>query len=251
MQLRLTFVAVVAAFALASLSQAEEAKPEATDLVSAVKNEVDEFGNVFSIINDGADEDGDEEDEAEKTYVEKKVHNKQSETAEEQNAQPESRSPKKHHKKNHHRAGKRKGKKHYTTAAPDTGAKRLSSSVQITWYSKNDLKNPACGNGSWNPTPSSHIGAVMATWHSSGGPKCGEFVQLCNKNSGNKCLKVRVVDYCAGCPTDAIDLTKSAFKKLSPSGGLDEGRIHGLQMYYSGKPNPFNTDLFGPFRLHK
>jgi hypothetical protein len=44
---------------------------------------------------------------------------------------------------------------------------------------------------------------------------------------------------------------QSAFKKLSPSGGLDEGRIKNLKMYHSSRPNPFDIGLFGPFRLKK
>ena len=43
----------------------------------------------------------------------------------------------------------------------------------------------------------------------------------------------------------SVDLTKSAFRKLSPSGTLKEGRIHGLQMYhYSNNPTPWDVGEF-------
>lgn len=123
-----------------------------------------------------------------------------------------------------------------------------------------------------------HIGAVVKNW--SNGPQCGEFVQICNPKKNNHCVKgefssrgppqsiyvgihvlmptsslplsppVRVVDKCAGCGENHVDLTKSAFKKLSPSGTLTEGRIHGLEMFScSQKVNPWDRQLYGPFKL--
>lgn len=89
----------------------------------------------------------------------------------------------------------------------------------------------------------------MAGWK--GGPQCGEFVDICNKQAGNKCVTVRVIDQCGGCNANAVDLTKSVFKRLSPSGTLNEGRMHGLTMHKSKKPNPWASALFGPFKMAK
>ncbi|PWN54160.1 hypothetical protein IE53DRAFT_383294 [Violaceomyces palustris] len=151
--------------------------------------------------------------------------------------------------KHHHKHSRKKSSKKLYTIGADANDEIWDKSVQITWYAANDLKNPQCGNGggSWQPENSCHIGAVVKNW--SNGPQCGEFVKLCNKKAGNHCVKVRVIDKCAGCGSGHVDLTKSAFKKLSPSGTLTEGRIHGLQMYRSKKPNPWDLSLFGPFKL--
>jgi hypothetical protein len=32
--------------------------------------------------------------------------------------------------------------------------------MEITWYASNDLKNPACGDGSWDPNNNNHIGGA-------------------------------------------------------------------------------------------
>lgn len=52
-----------------------------------------------------------------------------------------------------------------------------------------------------------------------------------------------------GCKANHVDLTKAAFKSLSPSGGLDEGVLEGLKLYQHRTPNPWNGDLFGPIKL--
>jgi hypothetical protein len=48
--------------------------------------------------------------------------------------------------------------------------------------------------------PQNHIGAVVKGW--SGGPQCGQFVMLCNKDAGDHCVPVRIIDKCAGCKED-------------------------------------------------
>lgn len=116
---------------------------------------------------------------------------------------------------------------------------------QITWYASHDLQNPQCGDGSWNPTNNAHIGAVMKGWV--GGPKCGEFVYICNDE--NNCIRVRIVDKCAGCDERHIDLTKSAFKQLDPKHSLDTGVVKNLKVYYAKKPSPWERALFGPLHL--
>lgn len=126
----------------------------------------------------------------------------------------------------------------------------MNGNTQITWYASHDLLNPQCSDGKWNPNNNNHIGAVMYGWKN--GPKCGEFVQLCNEShSRHKCVKVRIVDKCAACKQNHIDVTKASFRQLSNTGSLDEGVTHGLKLYTSGKPNPWDFDLFGPLALQK
>lgn len=153
------------------------------------------------------------------------------------------RRTKHHHRHSKHRASL--NRKLFSTGPAVTDT-LWAPKVQITWYAAHDLLNPQCGNGGgdWQPENSSHIGAVVKHW--TDGPQCGEFVRLCNKNANNHCVLVRVIDKCAGCGENHVDLTKSAFKRLSPSGTLTEGRIHGLQMYRSKQPNPWDLALFGP-----
>ena len=73
-------------------------------------------------------------------------------------------------------------------------------------------------------------------------------MRLCNTKT-DKCLKVRVVDECAGCSKNHVDLTKSAFKRLSTTGTLDEGLTTGLKLYKCNKPNPWDFALYGPLKL--
>lgn len=132
------------------------------------------------------------------------------------------------------------------TAKPESSDKFWKGNVKITWYSSHDLKSPACGDGSWDPENSSHIGATSAGW--SGGPQCGEFVRLCNKKV-SRCVHVRIVDQCAGCKDDHVDLTKSAFQKLASTGSLEEGITTHLDMYRSELPDSWDKALFGPIKL--
>ncbi|PWN24458.1 hypothetical protein BDZ90DRAFT_210628, partial [Jaminaea rosea] len=122
--------------------------------------------------------------------------------------------------------------------------------IKVTYYEKHDLLAPSCGTGSWNPGNDALIGAVG---HWAGGPECGEFMNICNPKhpDGQKCLTVRVIDQCAGCAANHIDLTKTGFKALSPSGGLDEGVVDNLKLYKVSDPSEsdWNQALFGPFKL--
>lgn len=132
------------------------------------------------------------------------------------------------------------------THGPEEGDELQDGNIRITWYASEDLKNPACGDDKWNPNNNNHIGAVQKSW--TNGPQCGEFVRLCNTKT-DKCLKVRVVDECAGCSKNHVDLTKSAFKRLSTTGTLDEGLTTGLKLYKCNKPNPWDFALYGPLKL--
>ncbi|WFD34455.1 hypothetical protein MCUN1_001296 [Malassezia cuniculi] len=135
--------------------------------------------------------------------------------------------------------------KHYTVK-PDATDKFWKDNIKITWYASNDLKAPACGDGTWDPENSSHIGATSVGW--TNGPKCGEFVRLCNSKV-SRCVHVRIVDQCAGCNDDHVDLTKSAFQKLATTGSLEEGITTHLKMYRSEVPDLWDKALFGPVKL--
>lgn len=144
---------------------------------------------------------------------------------------------------------KRNSKKHdkeLFTHGPDEKETLWVDGIKITWYASNDLKDPACGNGKWDPTNGNHIGAVVKGWDK--GPSCGDFIRLCNPKV-SRCVRVRIVDQCAGCKNNHVDLTKSAFKRLATTGTLDEGVTTGLTMWTSQKPNPWDLALFGPFKL--
>ncbi|WFD03156.1 hypothetical protein MOBT1_001845 [Malassezia obtusa] len=142
--------------------------------------------------------------------------------------------------------GARHNSQKVVTSGPEQGDELREDRVRITWYAAHDLKNPACGDETWNPKNSNHIGAVKKTW--TNGPQCGQFVRLCNEHT-SKCLRIRVVDECEGCSANHVDLTKSAFKKLSTTNTLDEGLTNGLKLYMSKKPNPWDFALYGPIKL--
>ncbi|PWZ00637.1 hypothetical protein BCV70DRAFT_199904 [Testicularia cyperi] len=220
---RLSVLALLAAMAMGVLA----GTPENKTTVTPIDKDLDDDGNPLEFINSVY---GDEDDD---------------DYTEDQLTQRALMRRGKHH---HKHSKKTKSAKHYSVG-PNDSDRLWSKSVQITWYASHDLLNPQCGNGGgkWQPENSSHIGAVVKNWDN--GPQCGEFVKLCNKKAHNHCVKVRVIDKCAGCGENHVDLTKSAFKKLSPSGTLNEGRIHGLKMYRTKTPNPWDLALFGPRKL--
>lgn len=224
---RITFFsAFVATLMLLSLGVAADSTlKSATPLIPTLPADLDDDGNAMQYINSVF---GDEDDD---DY-----------TTEQLEQRSLLRRNKHHHKHSRHSSSSRK----LFTLGPNPADSLWSKNVQITWYASHDLLNPQCGNGggNWQPVNSCHIGAVVKNWES--GPQCGEFVKLCNKEADNHCVVVRVIDKCAGCGPNHVDLTKSAFKKLSPSGTLSEGRIHGLQMYRTKVPNPFDLALYGP-----
>ncbi|CAO1614959.1 unnamed protein product [Jaminaea pallidilutea] len=126
------------------------------------------------------------------------------------------------------------------------GAHKYSDKIQVTWYGAHDLLNPSCGTDGWNPTDSSFIGAV-GQW--SGGPSCGDYVNICRTSNGNKCITIRVVDSCAGCDSNHIDLTKESFKALAGDGGLDVGVVQDLSLYKADTPSNAEKWMFGPTKL--
>lgn len=159
------------------------------DVPSKIEDAVDEAGNRITFITGQGDHDFDDDDDDDEGDHPKVVR----------------RSRKHHNRKSSHKSGKHSKHSTHASNGPDKGSQLMSGDAKITWYASNDLKNPQCGDGKWNPDNNSHIGAVMAGWKN--GPQCGEFVQLCNdKMSGNPCLRVRVVDKCAGCKTGVSSL---------------------------------------------
>lgn len=95
------------------------------------------------------------------------------------------------------------------------------TSPRITFYSGQQLNNPACGG----PTPSSK--AMVAAVKNGGHFKCGDWLHI---SKGGKSVKVKVVDYCGSCSNKAIDLTPGAFKKLAK---LSDGVITGARVWKS------------------
>lgn len=220
------FNAILVSFALITLgASAQDALPVSTPTLPI---DLDDDGQpiqfINSVIGDDDDDDYTPAELSQRALVRRGKH---------------------HHKHSCHKSSSSLTRKLFTIG-PESHDELWSPSVQITWYASHDLLNPQCGNGggNWQPVNSCHIGAVVKGWDD--GPQCGDFVKLCNKKADNHCVLVRVIDKCAGCAENHVDLTKSAFKKLSPSGTLEEGRIKGLQMYRTKKPNPWDLALFGP-----
>lgn len=69
-------------------------------------------------------------------------------------------------------------------------APRSLTSSRITYYTGNQLNNPACGG----PRPSPH--SMIAAVQNGGMFQCGDHIHLQN---GHKHVRVRVVDYCESC----------------------------------------------------
>ncbi|KAF9081461.1 hypothetical protein BGX29_003831 [Mortierella sp. GBA35] len=94
-----------------------------------------------------------------------------------------------------------------------------------TWFNGHDLKGAACygnlmGNSHVNAKDDWMIGAVHMN-HYKGGDRtaCFECAKITSKKGT---IIVRIIDDCAGCAPNQIDLTAEAFKKLAP---LDMGVV--------------------------
>ncbi|KAF9283853.1 hypothetical protein BGZ68_005064 [Mortierella alpina] len=95
-----------------------------------------------------------------------------------------------------------------------------------TWFNGHDLKGASCygnlmGNSNVNAKDDWHIAAVKMS-HYKGGLRsaCFECARITN---GKRSIVVRIIDECAGCAPNQIDLTASAFKALAP---LSQGVVH-------------------------
>ncbi|KAF9918557.1 hypothetical protein BX616_007857 [Lobosporangium transversale] len=95
-----------------------------------------------------------------------------------------------------------------------------------TWFNGHDLKGAACygtllGNSHVDAKDGWYIGAVRMK-HYVGGYRAACF-ECARITSGRRSIIVRIIDDCAGCKPNQIDLTASAFKALAP---LSRGVIH-------------------------
>ncbi|KAG0227676.1 RlpA-like double-psi beta-barrel-protein domain-containing protein-containing protein [Mortierella sp. GBAus27b] len=94
-----------------------------------------------------------------------------------------------------------------------------------TWFNGHDLKSVACygdleGNSHVNAQDDWHIGAVhVKSYHGGEKSVCFECAKITYKR---RSVVVRVIDDCAACAPNQIDLTASAFKYLAP---LSQGVI--------------------------
>ncbi|KAF9363030.1 hypothetical protein BGX34_005038 [Mortierella sp. NVP85] len=88
-----------------------------------------------------------------------------------------------------------------------------------TWFNGHQLKSVACygdlmGNSHVNAADGWHIGAVhMAAYKGGEKSVCFECAKV---TVGHRSIIVRIIDDCAGCKPNQIDLTASAFKVLAP-----------------------------------
>ncbi|KAF9205278.1 hypothetical protein BGZ49_004253 [Haplosporangium sp. Z 27] len=94
-----------------------------------------------------------------------------------------------------------------------------------TWFNGHDLKAVACygdllGNSNVNAADGWHIGAVHMKFYPNEKAACFQCVKI---TSGRRSTLVRIIDDCAGCAPNQIDLTASAFKMLAP---LSQGVVH-------------------------
>ncbi|KAF9128059.1 hypothetical protein BGW39_005368 [Mortierella sp. 14UC] len=92
-------------------------------------------------------------------------------------------------------------------------------SGKSTWFNGHDLKGAACygnlmGNSNVNARDDWMIGAVHMA-HYKGGERAACF-ECAKITAGKRSIIVRLIDDCAGCAPNQIDLTASAFKKLAP-----------------------------------
>lgn len=142
--LRVTILAVVIA-AMAVAASPEEQKAD----TNAVQEFFNEAGEKINFIETGGDIDGEDDDDADDDEDEDEEKTKR--------ALINRRSRKHHHGRNKHAHKSRSSKKKVkvsTTSGPDSNSSLICSSTKVTWYASQDLKNPQCGDGSWNPTSS-------------------------------------------------------------------------------------------------
>ncbi|EPQ30867.1 uncharacterized protein PFL1_01764 [Pseudozyma flocculosa PF-1] len=76
---------------------------------------------------------------------------------------------------------------------------------KITWYNGDQLLRPACP-GMATPTDDSMTAAISLV---SPPAKCGDKIQI---KKGDQSVVVTVVDYCAACTPNWIDVTKGVFR---------------------------------------
>lgn len=109
---------------------------------------------------------------------------------------------------------------HYSTAGVRNSRRGLVK-AQITYYNGEDLKGSACYGRNGLPPYDAKDSDFIAAMYMDDFEHCYECLKICRDS---KCVVVKVIDECGGCPPDAqnVDLTESAFKKLAT---LEEGRV--------------------------
>jgi hypothetical protein len=100
----------------------------------------------------------------------------------------------------------------------------MLSNNHVNRYSGADLRNAACydrnGLAPFHAKVTDMIGAMAMNNFE----QCYKCMQITNNRRKDKQIIVRIVDKCAACKVGThIDLTPTAFKKLSPGGSLDVG----------------------------
>ncbi|KAG0046385.1 hypothetical protein BGZ83_008439 [Gryganskiella cystojenkinii] len=100
-----------------------------------------------------------------------------------------------------------------------------------TWFNGHDLRGAACygdleNNSNVNAADSWHIGAVHMKFYK-GGEKTACF-ECAKITAGRRSVIVRIIDDCAGCAPNQIDLTATAFKALAP---LSQGIVHTVYQF--------------------
>jgi hypothetical protein len=101
----------------------------------------------------------------------------------------------------------------------------LSSAARVTYYNPEDpaqTHGSGAAIGSCGTKLSSNVHSAAIAGLPWGSSQCGSTVAVTN-NANGQCMEMPVLDNCAGCAPDAIDLTESAFRALFGSGGVGDG----------------------------
>uniref|UniRef100_A0A1D1XZV4 Expansin-like protein 5 n=1 Tax=Anthurium amnicola TaxID=1678845 RepID=A0A1D1XZV4_9ARAE len=92
--------------------------------------------------------------------------------------------------------------------------KRGATSAKMTFYDGDQLDNAACygrdGIPSYNAKPSDMI-AAMSIKNSN---MCYQCLKVTNPKNKKSCI-VKLIDFCAGCPKNNIDMTPTAFSSIA------------------------------------
>ncbi|KAF7368074.1 Barwin-like endoglucanase [Mycena sanguinolenta] len=90
---------------------------------------------------------------------------------------------------------------------------------RVTFYTPNGGVG-ACGH----PIKTSAHAVALASAQYDGGAHCGKKIKV---QYNGKSVIANVVDLCSGCPSEGLDLTRGAFKKLAkPAVGVIEANWH-------------------------
>lgn len=106
-----------------------------------------------------------------------------------------------------------------TTSINHSHIKKRDVKSLITFYEDDQLNNAACygrdGIPNYNAKPSDRIGAMINNG------MCYKCVKITNPKN-KKSVIVKIIDKCAGCKKNQIDLTRSAFASIA---NTDDGIV--------------------------